>query len=69
MKNLIVSLFIAVSSFSIYDTNDPKKVIIAVEYTNGWVDKVLVDRKEINRYNGNIWKVIEKIINERERYE
>lgn len=64
MKRFLVSLFIVVSSFSIYDTNDPKKVILAIEYDNGWIDKIIVDREKLKDHN-SIWKVVEKIINER----
>ena len=67
MKNLIVSIFLIVISFSIIDTNDPKKVMIVVDYGDGQpIDRILLDKKDLVNHN-RIWQAVEHVIDEREK--
>ena len=61
MNKFIVSLFLVFVSMSIYDTTDPKKALLVLEYNDGSSDRILLDKKTFSNHD-SIYKVIDQIL-------
>lgn len=73
MKNIIVAMFMAITVTDLYwldGDGDRTKSVLVIEYSDGTVDKLIVDKKELN--SRHITKIVEsadKIIQGREHNE